>query len=70
MALVRDVGGICGRGRSQMVRMLGKADGMEQLDPVPCNRWVEFDSDPYANPRLNADPGTIIAFPGEIFGLA
>ncbi|WP_456448632.1 hypothetical protein, partial [Thiolapillus sp.] len=25
--------------------------------------------DSIANPHLNADPGTIIAFPGEIFGL-
>ncbi len=61
-----------------MARMLGRSDGMEQFDPVPCNSWVEFDSDPIAttwaidssitNPHLNADPGTIIAFPGEILG--
>ena len=61
--------GIGGRGRSHMERMLGRSDGMEQLDSVPCDNWVEFDSDPFANPHLNADPGTIIAFPGEISGL-
>ena len=42
---------------------------MEQLDFVPCDNWVEFDSDPFADSHLNADPGTIIAFPGETFGL-
>ncbi len=42
---------------------------MEQLDFVPCDNWVEFDSDPFADSYLNADPGTIIAFPGETFGL-
>ncbi len=31
--------------------------------------WVEFDSDPITNPYLNAVPGTIIAFPGETFGI-
>ncbi len=60
--------GIGGRGRSHMERMLGRSDGMEQLDSVPCDNWVEFDSDPFADSHLNADPGTIIAFPGKIFG--
>ena len=49
--------------------MLGRSDGVEQCDPVLCNSWVEFDSDPVANPNLAADPGTIIAFPGEMIGL-
>ncbi len=33
-----------------MGRMLRRSDGMEQLDSVPCNKWVEFDSDPFAQP--------------------
>ena len=39
------------------------------LIPFLVTIGVEFDSDPFANPHLNADPGTIIAFPGETFGL-
>ena len=31
-----------------MGRVLGRSDGMEQFDLVPCNSWVEFDSDPFA----------------------
>ncbi len=58
-----------GRDRSQMGRMLGGSDGMEHFDPVPCDNRVEFDSDPFANPHLNPDSGTNIAFPDEMFGL-
>ena len=36
------------------------------LIPFHVTVWVEFDSDPFANPHLNADSGTIIAFPGEM----
>jgi len=39
------------------------------LIPFHVTVWVEFDSDPFANPHLAAGPGTIITFPGEIFGL-
>ena len=54
---------------------VGRTHGMEQFNPVPYNRWVEYDSDPFAidsiaNPHLNADSGTIIAFKDEMFGLA
>lgn len=42
---------------------------MEHFDPVPCDNRVEFDSDPFANPHLNPDSGTNIAFPDEMFGL-